>query len=57
MSNDSVLQFCEQLKLSVGELDPQRASGYLDAIDQFFTDIASESAIGKRNLYICWVGN
>lgn len=47
MSNDSVVLFCEQLKLSVGALDPKRASRSLDAIDQLFIDRVSESEIGK----------
>lgn len=48
MSNDSVVLFCEQLKLSVGELDPNRASRYLDAIGQLFRDTVSESESGKH---------
>lgn len=51
MSNDSVVLYCEQLKLSVGALDTNRASRYLDAIDQLFNDRISDSEIGKHNFF------
>lgn len=51
MSSEIILH-CENLKLSIGGRNPNKATIHLDAIDQYFNDRISESEIGKCLLEI-----